>query len=85
MRKNTIKNGIFRTDLATQSYLQRLIKHVDSPHLNDDKLEPLTHWKIILDTINNLYVGGSSIIDHGQKNKTKEFIYMYYYHDHTLC
>ena len=84
MRKNTIKNGIFRTDLATQSYLQRLIKHVDSPHLNDDKLEPLTHWKIILDTI-NLYVGGSSIIDHGQKNKTKEFIYMYYYHDHTLC
>ena len=58
MRKNTIKNGIFRTDLATQSYLQRLIKHVDSPHLNDDKLEPLTHWKIILDTI-NLYVGGS--------------------------
>ena len=43
MRKNTIKNGIFRTDLATQSYLQRLIKHVDSPHLNEDKLEPLAH------------------------------------------
>lgn len=46
MRKNTIKNSIFRTDLATQSYLKRLINNVDSqhtsPHLSvEDKLEAL--------------------------------------------
>ena len=38
MRKNTIKNAIFRTDLTTQSYLKLLINNVNSV---DDKSDSL--------------------------------------------